>query len=93
MADSWSGGGIIWSDEVCRIHEVPVGTAPTVEEAIAYFAPASRTRLRRLVDACLRDVRARLRRLPGLPVRTRVAGQGRGLGHLQAMTHPCLILS
>ena len=48
-------GRVIWSDEVCRIHEMPVGTAPTVEEAIEYFAPESRARLRCLVDACLRD--------------------------------------
>lgn len=48
-------GRVIWSDEVCRIHEVAPGTAPTVEEAIAYFAPESRATLRRLVDACLRD--------------------------------------
>jgi len=48
-------GRVIWSDEVCRIHEVPAGTVPTLEQAIAYFAPESRGRLRRLVDACLRD--------------------------------------
>ncbi|HEX8885959.1 MAG TPA: PAS domain-containing protein, partial [Noviherbaspirillum sp.] len=48
-------GLVIWSDEVCRIHEVPTGTVATVEEAIAYFAPESRGKLRRLVDACLRD--------------------------------------
>jgi diguanylate cyclase (GGDEF)-like protein/PAS domain S-box-containing protein len=46
---------VIWSDEVCRIHEVPAGTAPTVEEAIAYFVPESRATLQRLVEACLRD--------------------------------------
>jgi EAL domain-containing protein (putative c-di-GMP-specific phosphodiesterase class I) len=44
-----------WSDEVCRIHEMPPGTAPRVEEAIAYFAPESRGKLRLLVEACLRD--------------------------------------
>lgn len=48
-------GRVIWSDEVCRIHELPPGTTPTVEEAIAWFAPDSRARLRRLVEACLRD--------------------------------------
>lgn len=48
-------GRVIWSDEVCRIHEVPPGTAPTVEEAIAWFTPESRAALRPLVDACLRD--------------------------------------
>lgn len=46
---------VIWSDEVCRIHEVPVGTVTTFEEAIAYFAPESRGKLRQLVDDCLRD--------------------------------------
>ncbi|WP_229464534.1 EAL domain-containing protein [Massilia sp. 9I] len=46
---------VIWSDEVCRIHEVPPGTRPTAEEAIAYFAPESRDRLRRLVETCLRE--------------------------------------
>jgi diguanylate cyclase (GGDEF)-like protein/PAS domain S-box-containing protein len=46
---------VIWSDEVCRIHEMPPGTTPTVEEAIAYFAPESRGKLRRLVEACLHD--------------------------------------
>ncbi|WP_323139760.1 EAL domain-containing protein [Massilia phyllosphaerae] len=48
-------GRVIWSDEVCRIHEAPLGTAPTVEEAIGYFAPESRVRLGCLVEACLRD--------------------------------------
>ena len=46
---------VIWSDEVCRIHDVPAATAPSVEEAIGYFAPASQGRLRRLVEASLRD--------------------------------------
>ena len=48
-------GRVIWSDEVCRIHDMAPGTAPTVEEAIGYFTPESRARLRRLVDACLSD--------------------------------------
>jgi diguanylate cyclase (GGDEF)-like protein/PAS domain S-box-containing protein len=48
-------GRVIWSDEVCRIHDVPAGTTPTVEEAIAYFVPESRARLQRLVEACLRE--------------------------------------
>lgn len=48
-------GHVIWSDEVCRVHEMPLGSAPTVEEAIAFFALESRGKLRRLVEACLRD--------------------------------------
>jgi diguanylate cyclase (GGDEF)-like protein/PAS domain S-box-containing protein len=48
-------GRVMWSDEVCRIHDMPAGSTPTVDEAIDYFAPESRNRLRRLVEACLRD--------------------------------------
>jgi PAS domain S-box-containing protein len=46
---------VAWSDEVCRIHEMPVGTAATLEEAVSFFAPESRGKLRLLVEACLRD--------------------------------------
>ncbi len=28
-----------WSDEVCRIHEVPLGATPTPEEGIQFYAP------------------------------------------------------
>jgi diguanylate cyclase (GGDEF)-like protein/PAS domain S-box-containing protein len=48
-------GRVIWSDEVCRIHEVPAGTMPTIEEALGYFAPESRSKLRRVVEDCLCD--------------------------------------
>ena len=34
---------------MCRIHEVPVGTTPTVEETIAFFAPESCGTVRHLV--------------------------------------------
>ena len=31
-----------WSDQTCRIHGVPPGYKPTLEEAIAFFAPEAR---------------------------------------------------
>jgi len=43
-----------WSDEVCAIHELPVGTSPSVEEAISYYAPEWRQRVREVYDQCLR---------------------------------------
>ncbi len=30
---------VTWSDEVCRIHGVPNGTAPTVEQGLSFYAP------------------------------------------------------
>lgn len=33
---------VIWSDETCRIHEVPVGYHPSLEEALEFYAPEAR---------------------------------------------------
>ncbi|MBK1646633.1 diguanylate cyclase [Thiocapsa imhoffii] len=46
---------VIWSDEVCRIHEEPPGMRFTVEQAIAYYAPEWRERITRLFMACAHD--------------------------------------
>jgi len=35
-------GVAIWSEEVYRIHEVPLGRQPTLEEAIAFYPPGAR---------------------------------------------------
>ncbi len=32
----------VWSDEVCRIHGVPLGHRPSLEEAIGYYSPGAR---------------------------------------------------
>ncbi|MDI5922794.1 EAL domain-containing protein [Halomonas sp. LR5S13] len=45
----------IWSDEVCAIHDEPAGFQPTVEQAIAYYDPDARGRIRTLFEACCRD--------------------------------------
>ncbi|CAM1000055.1 Putative signal protein with GAF, PAS(PAC) and GGDEF domains [Rhodanobacter sp. Root179] len=31
-----------WTDETCRIHEVPAGYRPTVQEALAFYPPKAR---------------------------------------------------
>jgi PAS domain S-box-containing protein len=36
------GTRVEWSDEVCALHDVAAGTSPTMEEAIAFFAPEYR---------------------------------------------------
>lgn len=35
-------GDIVWSDETCRIHGVEPGYVPTMDEAIAFYAPEAR---------------------------------------------------
>jgi signal transduction histidine kinase/CheY-like chemotaxis protein len=46
------GRRVVWSDEVCELHEVPPGTAPTVDEAIAFYSPDWRETIRDAVERC-----------------------------------------
>ena len=46
---------MIWSDEVCLIHEVPAGTLPTPEQGIQFYAPEFRDIIRSKFEACTRD--------------------------------------
>jgi signal transduction histidine kinase len=43
---------VTWSDEVCAIHEVEAGAQPTVEEAIAFYAPEFRGQVRDALQEC-----------------------------------------
>ncbi len=44
-----------WSDEVCRIHGEPEGTAPEIERAIAYYDEADRPIIRAALERCFAD--------------------------------------
>jgi PAS domain S-box-containing protein len=44
---------IYWTDEVRRIHQVPEGYQPTLEEGLAFYAPESRERIIRVFDRCV----------------------------------------
>jgi len=46
---------LTWSDEACAIHEVPAGTQPTVEQAVAFYAPEHREAIRGAVALCALD--------------------------------------
>lgn len=41
---------LVWSSETCRIHDVPMGYRPTIEEAIAFYAPEARPVIRDAVE-------------------------------------------
>jgi diguanylate cyclase (GGDEF)-like protein/PAS domain S-box-containing protein len=49
------GDKVFWSDEVCDIHEVPHGTAPSAIEAASFVLPEWRPMCRQLFQACVRD--------------------------------------
>ena len=52
---SLGGPTVTWSDEVCTIHEVPPGTTPSVDQAIAFYAPEFKATIRDKFEACARD--------------------------------------
>ncbi|MCG6110730.1 MAG: PAS domain S-box protein [Paracoccus sp.] len=46
---------IMWCKETAAIHEVPEGTSPTLEEAIRYYVPEHRDRIRTEFEACTNE--------------------------------------
>lgn len=44
-------GEIVWTDQTCRIHEVPLGYRPSMEEAINFYAPEAR----QVIDDAVRN--------------------------------------
>ena len=46
---------VTWSEEVCAIHEVRQGFAPTLEQAVSFYAPEYQPTMRTIFSACLKD--------------------------------------
>lgn len=47
-------GGATWSDETCRLHDLPAGYRPQVAEALDYVAPHWRPVIVGALDACMK---------------------------------------
>jgi diguanylate cyclase (GGDEF)-like protein/PAS domain S-box-containing protein len=50
-----ASGVVTWSEEACRLHEVPNGTTPTIGEMLDFIAPEWRLQCQELIAACVRD--------------------------------------
>ena len=46
---------VTWSDEVYRIHDIPVGTNITIDLAMSVYRGEERSRIENLVDRCLSE--------------------------------------
>ncbi|TVR74686.1 MAG: PAS domain S-box protein [Marinilabiliales bacterium] len=46
---------VVWSDQVARIHEMPPGYSPTVEEGIGFYAPGFRERVNQVFSKCTEE--------------------------------------
>ncbi|GAB5402556.1 MAG: hypothetical protein Aurels2KO_07870 [Aureliella sp.] len=71
---------ITWSDEVCRIHERPLGYAPEIEEAIQYYTPAAQVIVREAVERAIKlgepwDLELELKTAAGRDIWVRTIGE------------------
>lgn len=69
-----------WSDETCRIHEVPLGHRPTLDEAIGFYVPADRPVVQQAVAQCIAqgtpwDMELRITTAKGRGVWVRAVGE------------------
>lgn len=48
-------GTLTWSDQTCRIHELPEGHLPTIEEGASYYPPEAREVVLDAVQRCIDD--------------------------------------
>lgn len=44
---------VVWSDEVCKIHDVLPGTSPSLQESLAVYPPPQRAKIEAAVKACI----------------------------------------
>lgn len=44
---------VVWSDEVCKIHDMPLGTRPTLQQALEFYAPEWREKIAGAVESCI----------------------------------------
>ncbi|MGN6482281.1 diguanylate cyclase domain-containing protein [Luteibacter sp.] len=47
-------GTLLWSDHTCRIHDLPEGFEPTLDEALAFFSPETQAELAEAMDRATR---------------------------------------
>jgi two-component system sensor histidine kinase/response regulator len=71
---------IFWSDETCRIHGMPPGHRPTLDEAVNFYAPEARPVVQRLVEKSMQtrqgwDIELPFVRADGSPLWVRSLGE------------------
>ena len=50
-----SADRMLWSDEVCKIHEMPVGSKPLLQDVLQYYAPEWQEKIAVVFRRCIRD--------------------------------------
>ncbi len=73
---------VVWSNETCRIHEVPAGYEPSLEEAINFYAPEAREVVAAAVQKAMDDGSGWDLELPMITAKGR-AFWGRAIGTVE----------
>lgn len=68
-----------WTDQACRIHDLPPGYQPTLEEAVQFFEPEARARIETAMNGARKDGESWDLQLPvvtakGRKIQVRVVG-------------------
>lgn len=50
-----ASGTLTWSDQTCRLHDLPAGYRPTLAEGIGFYPLDARAVITEAVEACVRD--------------------------------------
>ncbi|MDV2450069.1 sensor domain-containing diguanylate cyclase [Xanthomonas hortorum] len=50
-----ASGTLTWSDQTCRLHDLPPGYKPTLNEGIGFYPLEARAVITEAVEACVRD--------------------------------------
>ena len=50
-----ASGTVTWSRETCRLHNVPLGYQPTLDEALAFYPEAASVKVRMAIDQAIAD--------------------------------------
>ncbi|MFC5524061.1 ABC transporter substrate-binding protein [Polaromonas jejuensis] len=46
---------VVWSDEVCKIHDMPAGSSPLLHDALQFYAREWREKITSAMEICIRD--------------------------------------
>ena len=52
-----ASGAVTWSRETCRLHNVPIGYQPTVDEALTFYPEAASLKVRMAINQAMADGR------------------------------------
>lgn len=44
-----------WSDQTCLIHELPIGTTPSIKDALHYYPPEAIEAIQAAIDLCIQE--------------------------------------